>query len=254
MARTANARLSARMAGVDFTTAYQLRKRDPGFAAAWVRARDWGRVRVKSEGRPVFDDGRPRPARPGERAEVGELRVRHNKREGSQIVRVGEGQWTQEAEDAFLGWLAAGYGIRRSAALAGFSYNAVRARRRLHSDFAQRWDEAKADGSERNDFLLLDSVQWTLDPEAVEAAEELPRPSISEAIRIQTMFRADARAGVGRRQKGLPQRTFEQATRSILDKIEAIERHEEPKKLAEGWTRDEAGHWIPPGWVRKDAA
>src|SRR4051812_34233157 len=35
LARTANARLSAAIAGVDHTTAYQLRERDPVFAAAW---------------------------------------------------------------------------------------------------------------------------------------------------------------------------------------------------------------------------
>lgn len=256
MARTANAKLSARMAGVDFTTAYQLRKRDAGFAAAWVRARDWGRARVEAEGRAVFACGRPRRARPAEMAEIGELRVCHNKREGSQKVRVGDGRWTQEAEDSFLEWLAAGHGIRRSAERAGFSYNAVWARRRLHADFAERWDQAKAQGSERNDFLLLDSVQWTLDPEAVEAAEQLPRPTIAEAIRIQRMFRAGGQSGGGggphrRRGRGPPEKTFEQSMKSILDKIEAIERHEEPEKLAAGWTRDKAGNWIPPGWVRK---
>ncbi|MGA9580444.1 MAG: hypothetical protein WBR13_00565, partial [Allosphingosinicella sp.] len=66
MARTANAGLSAEMAGVDRTTAFALRKRDPGFAADWIRARDWGRARVKAEGRPVFACGRPRQARVGE--------------------------------------------------------------------------------------------------------------------------------------------------------------------------------------------
>jgi hypothetical protein len=251
LARTANARLAAQMAGIDHTTAYQLRQRDAGFAAAWRRARAWGRARVKAEGRPVFDGGRPRQAQAGEAPpDARPLVVRRSKREGSQIVRAGEGRWTPQAEEIFFAWMGAGYGVRRAAREAGFSTNAVYMRRRRHADFAARWAEAKSDGLERNDLLLIDSVQWTLDPEAVEAAEKLPRPTIAEAIQIVRLYRA-VDAGGGRNGKGPPQRTFEEATRSILDKIEAIERHEEPKKLAQGWIRDEAGNWIPPGWVRK---
>jgi|GEM_PF-1844606 len=234
MARTANASLSARMAGVDRTTPFELRKRDPGFAGAWVRARDWGRARVKAEGRAAYAGGRPRPARPGEMAEVGELRVRHNKREGSQKVRVGEGQWTQAAEDAFLALLTAGHGVRRSAERVGFSYNAVWARRQLHPDFAERWDQAKAHGSERNDFLLLDSVQWILDPEAVEAAEDLPRPTIAEAIRIQIMFRAGGQAG-GRCSRNVPKPPPIEAVRDeVLARLKAIRRHRSGRAGDEG--------------------
>ena len=37
---------------------------------------------------------------------------------------------------------------------------------------------------------------------------------------------------------------------SILRKLEALDRHEHPRMLAEGWTGDEEGRMIPPGWVR----
>jgi hypothetical protein len=40
-----------------------------------------------------------------------------------------------------------------------------------------------------------------------------------------------------------------QAIASVLAKIEAIERHEEPEKLAAGWTRSPEGHWVPPGYA-----
>ena len=43
---------------------------------------------------------------------------------------------------------------------------------------------------------------------------------------------------------------IEVAIKSVLGKIEAIERHDEPKKLAAGWTKTEDGHWVPPGWVK----
>jgi hypothetical protein len=45
-------------------------------------------------------------------------------------------------------------------------------------------------------------------------------------------------------------RPIEQVRGNILRKLEAIERHRAPAKLAAGWTQTEDGHWIPPGWVR----
>lgn len=254
LARTANARLAAQMAGVDHTTAYQLRQRDPAFAAAWIRARDWGRARVKAEGRPVFAGGRPRPARAGEAPpDPRALVVRCSKREGVQVVRAGEGRWTPEAEETFFAWLGAGWGVRRAAKEAGFSTQAIYARRRLNPDFAERWAEAKGDGLERNDLLLIDSVQWTLDPEAVEAAEDLPRPTIAEAIRIQTLYRQGGSPGSGGGGRAWPARprSLDEVRESILTKLSALARRRDSERLDEGWTQDEAGNWIPPGWVRK---
>jgi hypothetical protein len=254
LARTANARLAAEMAGVDHTTAYQLRQRDPGFAAAWVRALAWGRARVRAQGRPVFANGRPRQARPGEAPpDPRPLTVRLSKREGSQIVRTGEGRWSPQSEERFFAWLGAGHGVRRAAKEAGFSTSAVYARRRLHPDFAARWTEAKSDGLERNDLLLIDSVQWTLDPEAVEAADTVPRPTIAEAIRIQRLYRSAEGEADGRRGGSWPARprSLAEVHDSILTKLSAIARVRDKQKLAEGWIQDEAGNWIPPGWVRK---
>jgi hypothetical protein len=39
-----------------------------------------------------------------------------------------------------------------------------------------------------------------------------------------------------------------------VERVDAIKRHREAQQLAEGWSRDEAGNLIPPGWVRKGAA
>jgi hypothetical protein len=58
----------------------------------------------------------------------------------------------------------------------------------------------------------------------------------------------------------LSERPVGEAIKSILTKIEAIERHEEPGKLAAGWTKSPDGHWVPPGygpiegWVAPPAA
>jgi hypothetical protein len=251
LARTANARLAAEMAGVDHSTAYALRERDEGFARAWPRARAWGRARVKAEGRPVFANGRPRAAGPAEALDPRELVVRTSKNGGTQLIRAGEGRMSPRSDAVFFAHLAAGFGIRRSAAAAGFSRTALYNRRMNDPEFAAQWDLAKAQGIARNDMLLIDCVPRTLDPEVSEAADDLPRPTIAEAIQIARMYRP--RGEVPGRPpwgQGLPQRSAEEAVESILSKIEAIERHEAPKKLAEGWTQDEAGRWIPPGWVK----
>jgi hypothetical protein len=47
----------------------------------------------------------------------------------------------------------------------------------------------------------------------------------------------------------LGQRSFGSAVESVLGKIAAIERHEEPKKLAADWTKSPGGDWIPPGYA-----
>jgi hypothetical protein len=231
MARTANAKLSARMAGVDHSTAYLLRGRDPGFAAAWLRARDWGRARVKAEGRPVFAGGRPRPARPGEAIDPRSLIIRTSKNAGAQIVEAGEGRWNAEAEEIFFAHLAAGWGVRRSAEAAGFSAQAVHKRRGRDPAFAARWDEAREHGLERNDMLLIDSVQWTLDPAAVEAAEDLPRPTIDEALRIQRFYRrVEGRGGRSGRARFRREPSIEQVRDEIIGRIRAIRRHREGGK------------------------
>jgi hypothetical protein len=41
---------------------------------------------------------------------------------------------------------------------------------------------------------------------------------------------------------------FERVREEILRKLDNIQRHEEPAKLASGWTKTKCGHWIPPGW------
>ena len=190
MARTANAGLSAQMAGVDRTTAFALRQRDPGFAADWVRARDWGRARVKAEGRPVHACGRPRAARAGEAPEDARaLVVRRSKREGAQIVRAGEGRWTPEAEADFFAWLAAGFGVNHAARQIGFSTEALYRRRMADPGFAARWAAVREEGLARNDGLLIDCVPRAIDPEVMAIADGLPAPTIDEAIRIQRLYR-----------------------------------------------------------------
>jgi hypothetical protein len=227
------------------------------FAAAWVRARDWGRARVKAEGRPVFACGRPRAALAGEAAaDPRALIVRLSKREGAQIVRAGEGRWSPAAEADFFAWLAAGFGVAHAARQIGFSTVALYKRRLSDPDFSARWAVVRAEGLARNDGLLIDSVPRALDPEVMAAADGLPTPSIAEAIQIQRLYRRDPESGEPRGRGGWPARprSLAEVHTSILKKLSAIARVRDSEKVAAGWTQDGEGNWIPPGWVRKDEA
>jgi hypothetical protein len=257
MARTANAGLSAQMAGVDRATAFALRKRDPGFAADWLRARDWGRARAKAGGRPVFPGGRPPAAGPAEGLDPRPLKVRRRRDGGSEVVRCGEGRQSPQSDHIFFSHLAAGFGVRRSAAKAGFSTNALYARRMLDPAFEAQWEAAKAQCLARNDMLLIDSVPRTLDPETSEAADALARPTIAEAIQIAKLYRP-APEKPGRGAKGKEEEAPARPGNEIFDelsrRLEEIDREKAAGRLAEGWRRDGEGNWIPPGWERKDDA
>jgi hypothetical protein len=263
MARTANAGLSAQMAGVDRTTAFALRQRDPGFARDWIRARDWGRARVKAQGQPVHPGGRPRSAGPAEELDPRPLKARRCRHGGTEVVRCGEGRMSPESDRIFFSHLAAGYGLRRSAAKAGFSKQALYARRTIDPEFEAQWEAAKAQCLARNDMLLIDSVPRTLDPETADAAEDLPRPTIAEVIRITRMYRSAPGAGSGRgagRAAGPaaaaepPVPDAKHIFDELSERVREIKLAQAKGKLAEGWTQDEWENWIPPGWVRKDEA
>ena len=74
------------------------------------------------------------------------------------------------------------------------------------------------------------------------------RMAKAERKHLRREVEAELRFGKG---KGAPERSFEEVCDSILTKIEAIERHDEPQRRAAGWTTSIDGHWVPPGygWV-----
>jgi len=170
------------------------------------------------------------------------------------VVRAGEGRWSDEAEEVFLAHLAATANVRAAARAAGFSTAALYQRRLRDPAFAGRWDEAKGQGAERIDLLLIEAAERSLDPGVCEAAEALPKPTIGEAIQIARMMRVEA--APGRRGAAAPRRTrsAEEARAEILTRIEAIERHKNRARREQGWVQDDEGHWIPPGWTRRGGA
>jgi hypothetical protein len=205
-----------------------------------------GRIRCQARARYV----------PGTEEKPIELIVRRSKREESQIVRAGKGRWSPGIEADFLAWLAAGFGVSHAARQIGFSTNALYQRRLRDPDFAARWAKVREEGLARSDELLIDSVPRTLDPEVIAAAaEDLPRPTIAEAIQIQRLYRPRVGPGGGRDRDPSPERAGEEElNESIMALLDVLERRQAGERLAAGWTRDGERHWIPPGWVRKDEA
>ncbi|HTU11180.1 MAG TPA: hypothetical protein VMG08_09815 [Allosphingosinicella sp.] len=124
-------------------------------------------------------------------------------------------------------WTRAVEGVEREFACGGQVYT-----RRLYSDSLLR--------------LLLQGSN----PKKYGARPGFSRKRMATAERkyLRREIEAELRYGTG---KGAPERSFPEVVRSIMTKVEAINRHEAPQKLAAGWSRSADGLWVPPGygWV-----
>jgi hypothetical protein len=85
-------------------------------------------------------------------------------------------------------------------------------------------------------------------------ASNCPLPFDADlALRFLKWREAKRTGPTGRRARWQrPPRGIEEVRASILKKLTAIHRHDRAQKLAAGWSEDEEGRLIPPGWVRKD--
>jgi hypothetical protein len=167
----------------------------------------------------------------------------------------GGGAVVGQAEKRFLDALADHGNIRRAAAAAGFSTQALYARRRLHAEFRDQWDAAKECGRERVDSLLIEAAERTLDPDAFEVRDELPKVTIAEAIAILRLHKASEQGklgGGGNRERGDRRHrvaTNEEVTAALTKALKAYRKRQGAKRAAQGWSEHD-GHLIPPGWVR----
>ncbi|HEV2079322.1 MAG TPA: hypothetical protein VGR19_05430, partial [Allosphingosinicella sp.] len=69
-------------------------------------------------------------------------------------------------------------------------------------------------------------------------------------FREEKKRRRDRQPGGEAWREQYPEPNVEEVRETILSRLDAISRHEEPKKIAQGWSKDEDGYMIPPGWVR----
>lgn len=251
LGRSANARLAAREAGIDHGTAYAHAARNPAFDRAWRRALAIGERRADALARaqesvPVGGIAAGRDWRGTE------LVVRRTRGLPTQLVPAGKGRWSKTAEDLFFAALADCANVRRAAAAAGFSTTAIYKRRMGCPIFQAKWAAAVETGHARIEMGLIEAATRALDVDAIAVPEEAARASVSEALAILKMHHARTESG-GKARGGrfTPRpRTLDEVRDSILRKLEALDRHGEDERLEQGWSRDEEGNMIPPGWVR----
>ena len=256
---TGNVRWSAQQAGVDPTSVYNRRNRDPDFAEAWARAleerergyREWAAVPELAGRR-----GKPVPSQ--------ELIERLSSRHGPQLVRTGAGRWCKGAEDRFLAAMAATANVKRAAASAGFSDTALYRRRLKNRQFAEAWDAALAIGRTRLEAYLIECADRTFDPDSLPVdGEALPKMTVAEAIAtLRLLGKSGGRAcggesgsGWGRGWIGDPswddpdeQAEVDQAREAIIGRIGRLREQMDEEKLAAGWTKV-GEDWVPPGWA-----
>jgi hypothetical protein len=172
--------------------------------------------------------------------------LRRNSKGRMQVRLALEGHWTEEIEADFLARLRATGNFDACARAVGFQPSSVHERERKWAAFARDCEQAFAEADVTLTYRLTAHAHALVRrPGEAKAAgieeEEVPFDP-AEAMRI--LARLDARkygrSGKGRR-KGPPERTFEQACRSILGKIEAIERHEAWVKEREDREKEEGG-------------
>lgn len=128
---------AARDAGIDRTSVYRVRKRDPAFAADWARARERGVARLTRGGSAATPDV------PG----LAPDQIVRASRDGRpRIERAGTNRWSTGKEQLFLEELAATASVTAAAGAVGVSLPAVYARKARWPGFAERWRAALRDG------------------------------------------------------------------------------------------------------------
>jgi len=254
--RTGNVRLAAEGAGVDYTTAYQRRKRHGDFAEKWAGAlaahasrstADEGGLHCGPSTIPSSGNGPP--PRSGE-----DLVMRPD----GVLIRGSDARWGKRSELAFLTELTVSGNVKRAAAAVGFSTTAVYKQRLKSRHFAAAWDAAIETGKARVQAFLVEAATRTFDPDELPIGDghELPKVSISEAINIAKSgpSAGAARAGKGRDGHSDPyfdgwevdHEEYLAARQRIIDRIQRLR----DNMAADGWWEDDKGQLIPPGYAR----
>lgn len=220
LSRTGNVRISAEGAGVDFSTAYQRRKRHGEFAEAWEEALGvFAACSAQGEGAlqgapstiPSSGNGAPPsagiPPAPSHRRslEAGSARAGEELivRPDGKVIKGSAARWGKRAEERFLLELTVSGSVKLAAREAGFSTQALYKRRLKDKHFAASWAAALETGKARVQAYLVEAATRTFDPDELPIGDEreIPKVSIGEAINIARMKGpGDARApsGTGR--------------------------------------------------------
>lgn len=257
--RTGNYGAAAKAIGLDRSSAEQRRKRDAEFAIACVDALAEASRRLA--GATNSSDGV---------ADAEFERVRRNRHGRLMIVKTSTGKWCQSKEKMFIDALRQCGNIAASARLVGVSESLIWQRRRQWPGFAATMEEALDEAELALEFRIacqgnnlgmgtlasdcpseegLDCRVAYAPRNDGEAAMAVPFDA-EFALRF-LKWREEKRRGRNPR-GGRPEKrvSFDEAIEQLDKKLVAFGRREEARKLAEGWTKDEEGRMIPPGWVR----
>ncbi len=263
--KTGNFSAAAQAVGIDRSTAEQRRKRDAQFALDCMAAKA-AAARLLAGATDCFDGV----------ADAELQTIKRGPHGRAMIVAARKGKWCKSTEEVVLAVLRQCGNAAAAARAAGISEGTIWTRRRQWPAFRARMEEALEEAEVVLEFRLatMGGRAWMAEDGAGEAegmgagegmgtegtgtvTSNCP-PAIPFDADLALRFlkwRELKRQGHGWRRgrhNGLPDRPFEEVVDSIMGKIEAIERHENQQRLAEGWSQDEEGRMIPPGWVRKE--
>lgn len=239
--RCGEVRAAAEDSGIDHSTAYARRRSHEEFAAAWAAALDAHARRRAETTEPL------RPAPPV--AATGETLIA-----GGQVRRAGPGRWSAARERAFLEALAGEANVKRAAAAAGVSPQALYRRRLKDRHFAAAWDCAVELGKVRLHALLVALAERQFDPDSLPVGEGEPRISAAEGLRLLALGGGPARAVEPEpdEERAFGGKTHDEACQSIIGRLERLNARHRAEKEAEGWTWcEEHDSLIPPGWSRQ---
>ena len=247
--RSGDVRASAEDAGIDHTTAYARRRSHAEFAIAWDAALRAHKDRVEAERAgdvASVSNGTPPPA-PRHQGEGSS---------GAQVKRAGHDRWSERKEKLFFAELAATANVKRAAAAAGVSPNAVYQRRMRDRHFKAKWAAVLETGRAAIEMKLVEAANRTFEPDELDVGDVQPRVSVAEAIRIVQVHGSKAQ------QEELPDPFAERAAsmtedevneirENIIRKLRRMRERDMPDMIAAGWTLDEEhDRMVPPGWVR----
>lgn len=160
----------------------------------------------------------------GGRAGPAGTRLRAGGKDGPQIIHSKGKRMTDASDARFLDSLAASCNVTWSAKAAGFSKEACYKRRNRDPRFAERWQEALAQGYARLEAALVKAAVDVMEGRAPDPDTPIPPMSVRDAIAILKLHR-DSVHGAGKRPgwRGRP-RALAEVKQSILTKLAALER------------------------------
>lgn len=251
LGQTGNRRAAAKAIGVEPRLMDQRRAFDPVLDRLWEEALDQAHRRLSGADGP-FDCIGAREFNVIRRGPDGRLK----------LYASGAKRWNGQVEERFLAALAACGNMSAAARAVGFSESSVWQRRAKFPAFAQRIEEML----EQAEVALELRIAWEagtpygpVDPEAARA-EAAGLPEVGRkfdpdlAMRFLKWRAEKNRTGKAPSRGGRPEKvwTFEESMALLEKKLDAFGKRQEAEKLAGGWSKDEGGRLIPPGWVRAE--